>query len=171
MSFVIIILIISLFCFFITYPLFAYINLGVGYSFGNENNWTLRIGYESDTFSINGDYLINTSWNISAAFFFKTQISLYIGPMVNIFNKFSTSNMKITYGPVFSLNYNQFDVKMGLLSDFSQGFQLTNFSENLYVQMRYYVPDPPGKKMKDRLYVELRYFSPYITILVGFLEP
>lgn len=164
-------IIIILFCFLITYPLFAYVNFGVGYSFSNENNWMLRIGYESDVFVANADYFINTTWNINSAFFFKTRISLNIGPMINIFNKFSTSNMKITYGPAFSLNYDQFDTKIGFLSDFSQGFQFTNFSENLYTQIRYYVPDPPGMKMKDKLYVELRYFSSHITILIGLLEP
>jgi len=163
--------IILLFYLFTTYQLFAFINFGAGYSFSNENNWMLRIGYESDVFVANADYFIDTTWNVNAGFFFKTQMSFYIGPMINILNKFSTSNMKITYGPAFTLSYDQLEAKVGLLSDFSQGFQLTNFSENLYTQIRYYVPDPPGMKMRDKLYVELRYFSSHITILIGLLEP
>lgn len=91
--------------------------------------------------------------------------------MINILNEFSTSNMKVAYGPAIGLNYNQLETRMGILSDFSQGFQLSNFSENLYTQFRYYVPDPPGMKLKDKLYIELRYFSSRITILVGLLEP
>jgi len=149
----------------------AFINFGFGYNFGNSNSWIFRIGYEIDIFILNADYFLNNAWNINSTFLFNTQMSFSIGPMINILNEFSTSNMKVAYGPAICLNYNQLDAKIGVLADFSQGFQLSNFSENLYTQFRYYVPDPPGMKMKDKLYIELRYFSSRITILVGLLEP
>lgn len=160
-----------LFIIFNSVSSFAFLNFGVGYTFGNGNNWLFRIGYESDMFTTNADYLINVSWNINVALFFNTQISLYIGPMINILNKFAVSNTVITYGPAFGLKYNQLEAKIGILSDFKQGFQLSNFSENLYTQFRYYVPDPPGMKMRDKFYVEIRYFSSYISVLFGLLEP
>lgn len=158
--------------FFVETVVFAFVNVGVGYNFSKQNNWTFRIGYESDTFVANADYGINSFWNINSAFFFNTPMSLGIGPMLNVFNNFSDSKMKITFGPSIILKYNnQNELRLGFLYDFSNNFQITNPSENLYIQFRYYAPDPPGMKMKDRLYVELGYFSPNLFFLVGLLEP
>lgn len=151
---------------------FSFINFGVGYSFGSEkSNWILRIGHESDNFVVNADYFINAGWNTNGAFFFSTRTPILIGPMINIFNEFGASVLKLVYGPAIALDYSQIGLRIGMLSDFSKGFALINFSENLYAQLRYYVPDPPGMKMKDKLYIEFRYLLSHVTILVGLLEP
>ncbi|MFN3692232.1 MAG: hypothetical protein ACK4R7_05020 [Fervidobacterium sp.] len=153
----------------------AYVNVGVGYTFdtlaSSTNGWILRIGFEENGFSLNADYLVNTSWNIDGSYLFETQLVFAVGPMVNIKNNFSNSSLEFKLGPSILLKLSNLELKIGYLMDFTQTNQFQDIAKNIHFQTRFYVPPPANMKMRDKLYVELTYKTYMVCLLVGLLEP
>jgi len=79
----------------IPFAAFGYFNFGAGYSYGDANNWMLRLGYEEDTFLFDADYLLNTSWHFSGDVTFNTQLGFGVGPL--IYAKYSLATNPINH--------------------------------------------------------------------------
>lgn len=147
---------------------FGYFNFGVGYNYGDENNWMFRLGYEESNFSFNADYLLSTAWYFSGDVTFDTQLGFGVGPLVYAKYNLSTSQLNTKFGGVFDIDYQNFNINLGIITDLSTSFDL---SKSIYAKVRFYVPDPQGMKMSDKLYIELGYYNPNFSIIVGLLEP
>lgn len=151
--------------------IFAFVNIGVGYGI-NNNNWVVRVGYEDNMFSLNGNYFVNLEWGIDGSILFETPLGVSTGPMIGIVNDLQNNKIYMNYGGFIGYKYKgqkgQFDIKIALLMEYGTSL---NFLDNLFASFRTYIPDPPGMKMKDKLYVEMSYFKQRFYIVVGLLEP
>ncbi|MGQ9855782.1 MAG: hypothetical protein ACUVQF_03530 [Fervidobacterium sp.] len=147
---------------------FGYFNVGAGFTYGTTNSWTLRVGIEDETFSMNADYLINNSWNIAGGVYFSTEVGFKVGPFIFGTYNISANDFSVMYGPVIGFTTKQIFAQIGYLTDFTQ-FQ--DISKGIFAILRFYVPDPPGMKMRDKLYLEGQYYGGNFKIIVGLLEP
>jgi len=151
---------------FLLTSVFGYFNIGVGYNYGIINNWTIRLGYEESGVAINADYTIGKLWNILGGIYFSTEVGFEVGPIV--YASYDLANFAIMYGPMVGFQNKQLAVQIGYVSDFRT---FSNLSDNIFAKLRFYVPDPQGKKMIDKLYIEGQYYKGNFKILVGLLEP
>jgi len=145
---------------------FGYFNIGVGYNYGTLNNWALRIGYEDTGVSINADYTIEKVWNIIGGLYFSTEVGFEIGPM--IYATYDFSQFTLMYGPALGIQNKQMLVQIGYLSDFTT---FSNITDSIFINLRFYVPDPPGMRMTDKLYIEGQYHKGNFKVIIGLLEP
>ncbi|HOK34161.1 MAG TPA: hypothetical protein PL174_02745 [Fervidobacterium sp.] len=147
---------------------FGYFNFGAGYNYGDANSWMFRLGYEEDTFSFNADYLLNAGWYFTGDVTFDTQFGFGVGPLIYAKYSLATNQLTTKFGGIFDIDYQNFNVRLGIITDLSTSFNLSN---SVYAKVRFYAPDPQGMKMKDKLYIEIGYYNPNFSIIVGLLEP
>ncbi|QAV33646.1 hypothetical protein SAMN04488510_13210 [Fervidobacterium changbaicum] len=149
---------------------FAYFNFGVGYNYGNSPNWVLRLGYEESGFTLNADWTVNKLWNIYGGVYFGSDLGLIVGPTIYATYDYSASEnaFSVVYGPVVGFTNKQLSIQIGYLSDFRS---IADISDAVFASLRFYIPDPPRMRMKDKLYVEALYYKGCFKIVIGLLEP
>lgn len=148
---------------------FPYFNIGLGYYFGNQNNFLLKVGYEqleNVSFSLHGEYVINNGWIIFSKLGFGVS-TFRVGPFIYVLHMQTNNAPDFAFGGLldFPLTYN-LEVAVGMT--YKEG---TPIGKLLFASLRFYVPDPPGMKMSDRLYIELSYRMESFALIVGLLEP
>lgn len=148
---------------------FPYFNIGLGYYFGNQNNFLLRVGYEQldgVSFSLNGEYVINNGWILFSKLGFRVS-NFKVGPFIHVSYMQPSSTPEFTFGGLLDLPLtNNLEVSAGMT--YKEGAPIGKL---LFASLRFYVPDPPGMKMRDKLYIELSYRMESFVVSVGLLEP
>uniref|UniRef100_A0A7C5RIS5 Outer membrane protein beta-barrel domain-containing protein n=1 Tax=Fervidobacterium thailandense TaxID=1008305 RepID=A0A7C5RIS5_9BACT len=148
---------------------FPYFNIGLGYYFGNQNNFLLRVGYEQlngANFSLYGEYIVNNGWIVFSKLGFRVS-NFKVGPFIHVLHMQTNNAPDFAFGGLldFPLTDN-LEVAVGMT--YKEG---TPIGKLLFASLRFYVPDPPGMKMRDRLYIELGYRMESFVLIVGLLEP
>ncbi|ODN29746.1 hypothetical protein [Fervidobacterium thailandense] len=159
---------VSLLIFWPTF-VFSWFNIGLGYYFGDQNNFLLRVGYEqadSVAFSLNGEYVINNGWVLSSKLAFKVS-NFRVGPFVYLTFMQPGNEPKFSFGGLLEVLLSQhLEATVGMIYG-----EDTPIGKLLFASLRFYAPEPPGMKMTDKLYFELGYRMGAFVLSVGLLEP
>ncbi len=148
-----------------TLQAFSYVNFGVGFMYTDKANFGIRLGY-NDPVDINFDYFLNDGFKLYGFLGLNTTIGLQVGPS---FGVFGAQDIAFYIGGGVKLKLTNMELTSALL--LPSDFEFTNIRDSLLLTFKYFLPDPPGMKMRDKLYIEIGYVNNNFSVFVGLLEP
>ncbi len=149
----------------ITLQAFSYVNFGIGFMYTDKANFGIRLGY-SNQFDVNFDYFLNNVFRLNGFLGLNTPTGLQVGPS---FGVFGAQDITFYIGGGVKLKLTNMELTSALL--LPSAFEFTNIRDSLLLTFKYFVPDPPGMKMRDKLFIEIGYINNTFSVFVGLLEP